>query len=146
MNALDLVRLPALMALTIGRPEVRIALNGPVATSHPGLSETRIENASPGSWASCTRIASAACRHGTLVAGMLCGRRDSAAPSICPGCTLLVRPVFSEQDAEQGQMAGATCDELSRAILESIVEKVTIERNWLTISSRRLNVVLPSVA
>jgi len=35
-----------------------------------------------------------AARHGTFVAGILSGRRSSPAPAICPGCTLIVQPIF----------------------------------------------------
>ena len=44
----------------------------------------------------CARSSSRACQHGTFVAGMLASRHGSAAPGICPDCTLLLRPIFAE--------------------------------------------------
>ncbi len=46
------------------------------------------------------------------MAGILVGRRGSVAPAICPGCTLLVRPVFAEAawpppEAAFGDLASA---------------------------------------
>ena len=61
-----------------------------------------------------------ACMHGTFVAGMLFARRGSVAPAICPGCTLLLRPIFAETAKGNGQMPSATPKELAEAIIESV--------------------------
>jgi len=58
--------------------------------------------------------------HGTFVAGILCAKRSSAAPAICPGCTLLVRPIFSETPAANESIPSATPEELAAAIIECI--------------------------
>jgi subtilisin family serine protease len=63
---------------------------------------------------------SPACKHGTFVAGILVAKRGSAAPAICPGCTLLVRPIFLETDSGNGHMPSATPQELASAIVETI--------------------------
>ena len=58
--------------------------------------------------------------HGTFVAGILCATRSSAAPAICPGCTLLVRPIFSETPAASELIPSATPEELAAAIIECV--------------------------
>ena len=67
----------------------------------------------------CLRLDSAACVHGTFVAGILFGKRGSVAPAICPGCTLLIRPVFPEATRGAGQPA-STFEALAEAILDCV--------------------------
>lgn len=55
--------------------------------------------------------------HGTFVAGILSARRGSAAPAICPDCTVLVRPIFAETAAD-GEVPAAAPEELAEAILD----------------------------
>lgn len=119
MLPLDLVRLTALMELTSGRAETRVGLiDGPVAMDHPDLASDNIR-ALPGKLSSaCALDNSAACMHGTFVAGILCAKRSSAAPAICPNCTLLVRPIFAETTSANGQMPSATPEELATAIID----------------------------
>lgn len=121
MNHLDLVELPALMELSRGRSEIVIGLiDGPVATNHPDLASGNIREIPGNLQGTCTRASSVACIHGTFVAGILCAKRGSVAPAICPGCTLLVRPVFLETTSGDEQMPSATPEELGSAIIESI--------------------------
>jgi subtilisin family serine protease len=118
---LDLVGLPALMARTSGRPEISIALiDGPVALDHPDLAAENIRKVSGDLPAACADAGDAACAHGTFVAGILLARRGSPAPAICPGCSLLVRPIFAEAPINGEQMPTATAEELSRAIFDVI--------------------------
>ncbi|MDR3678186.1 MAG: S8 family serine peptidase, partial [Acidobacteriota bacterium] len=56
----------------------------------------------------------------TFVAGMLSARRGSVAPAICPGCTLLLRPIYAEALKGNGQMPGATSEEVAEAITDSV--------------------------
>jgi subtilisin family serine protease len=58
--------------------------------------------------------------HGTFVAGILSAKRGSLAPAICPDCTLLVRPIFAETTAANGEMPSATPEELAQAVLDCI--------------------------
>jgi hypothetical protein len=69
-NPLDAVKLTALMGLTGGRPDVVIGLiDGPVAIGHPALAAERVREV-PGALSGvCRRASSAACLHGTFVAG-----------------------------------------------------------------------------
>ncbi len=121
MNPLDLVKLSSLMELATGRPEIVVGLiDGPVATNHPDLKDANIR-VMPGKLAGlCVQDGTFACLHGTLVAGILCARRSAIAPSICPDCTLLVRPIFAESTSSVGQMPSATPEELAEAITETI--------------------------
>ncbi len=121
MTPLDLVRLSALMERTSGRPQLTIGLiDGPVVAEHPDLAGEHRRVVPGNDRGVCTRASSAACRHGTFVAGILSARRGSVAPSICPGCTLLVRPIFAETGTPDGDMPSATPEELARAVLECL--------------------------
>lgn len=120
MNPLDLVKLTPLMRRTRGRPEVMVALiDGPVATDHPDLVGQNIREVDGHSGA-CARASSAACVHGTFVAGMLSARRTSFAPAMCPDCTLLVRPIFPETASPNGDMPSAEPEELAAAIIDTV--------------------------
>jgi subtilisin family serine protease len=121
MSPLDLVKLSALMQLTSGRAETMVGLiDGPVAMSHVDLAAEKIREIPGRLRGTCDRANSAACMHGTFVAGILCAKRSSAAPAICPNCTLLVRPIFAETETGNGEMPSATPEELASAIVECI--------------------------
>jgi subtilisin family serine protease len=118
MTPLDLIHLPALMELTCGNPDITIGLiDGPVAVTHPDLGGAKIREVRGKLAGTCSR-GGVACQHGTFVAGILVAKRGSQAPAICPGCTLLVRPIFSETTSGNGQMPSATPEELAGAIIE----------------------------
>jgi subtilisin family serine protease len=61
-----------------------------------------------------------ACVHGTFVAGVLAASPSSVAPGICPGCTLLIRPIFPETTSDRNHMPSATPGQLAAAILECV--------------------------
>jgi subtilisin family serine protease len=118
MSPLDLVRLTELMDLTAGESEIKVGLiDGPVLMSHAGLEGRNILEA-PGKKGTCTNAGSAACTHGTFVAGILSGKKGSNTPAICSGCTLIVRPIFNE--VAVGQMPSASPKELAEAIWDCI--------------------------
>lgn len=129
MNPLDLVNLTALMELASGSPEIIVGLiDGPVVMNHLDLVAENIREI-PGTLSgTCAQTSSAACMHGTFIAGILCAKRNSLAPSICPNCTLLVRPIFAETASGNGQsrsglvetMPSATPDELAVAIIDCL--------------------------
>lgn len=120
MTPLELVQLPALMAITSGSEDIMIALlDGPVVFDHPDLLSERIQDIPGGVGGRCSLAGSSACRHGTFVAAILAAHRGSVAPAICPGCTLLVRPIFPEKMAE-GELPQATAQQLAAAISECI--------------------------
>lgn len=126
-NPLDLVNLPALMELSCGRAETTIALiDGPVATAHQDLSSTNIREIPGRLSGTCARADSIACMHGTFVAGILSASRTSDAPSIAPGCTLLVRPIFVESASRNRDMPSATPEELATAIIDCVDEGANV--------------------
>ncbi|HYJ87639.1 MAG TPA: S8 family serine peptidase [Pyrinomonadaceae bacterium] len=115
------------MQLSSGRAETTIALiDGPVATAHQGLSSTNIREIPWRLSGTCARANSIACMHGTFVAGILSASRTSDAPSIAPGCTLLVRPIFAESASRNRDMPSATPDELATAIIDCVEAGATV--------------------
>lgn len=123
MKPLDIVGLRPLMEASTGASETVIGLlDGPVATDHPALISKNIREVSGGLRGDCLQTDSEACRHGTFVAGILSARRGSAAPAICPGCTLLLRPIFKESTQGSKGMAlpTATPAELAEAIVRCV--------------------------
>ena len=122
----DVVNITRLMELTAGRPEVIIGLvDGPVAAEHPDLATDHIRHIRVPS--SKYRIVQngAARAHATYLAGILTARRGSAAPAICSGCSLLVRPIFLDL-ASMADVPSATPDELADAIVECVQEGARI--------------------
>jgi subtilisin family serine protease len=118
MNATELCHLTPLMELTAGRPEVLVGLvDGPVALDHPELAGASVREIPGRLRGSCASAESAACMHGTFVAGVLAARRGGAAPAVCPGCTLLVRPIFAEGGSGGPE---ALPEELAAAVVDCV--------------------------
>jgi len=121
MSPLELVKLTALMDRTSGNSEVKIGLvDGPVVVQHAELEGEHIREIPGKNGAMCAQANSTACIHGTFIAGILSGKRTSPAPAICPNCTLLIRPIFSETTSGREHMPSATPLELAAAIIECI--------------------------
>jgi subtilisin family serine protease len=119
--ALELVRLNPLIERTRGSPDVRVGLiDGPVALDHPHLAGIATHGVGAANAGACARASSDACRHGTLVAGVLVGARASGAPAICPGCTLLIRPIFLEAGTSDASMPVASMEDVAAAIVETV--------------------------
>lgn len=111
------------MQRTSGRPEVKIGLiDGPVDTQHPNLEIKHLRGILSNAGTTCTMAGTAACLHGTFVAGILSAKRNSPAPAICPNCSILVRPIFPEVPLGSEQMTRATPQELATAIIDCIEE------------------------
>ena len=121
VTAAELVRLSPIMKRTSGDKRVRIGLvDGPVFTGHESLARENIQEISKSVGASCTQLHSSACQHGTFIAGMLVARRGTSAPAICPSCTLIIRPVFSETQIGADHLPNTTPRELTNAIGECV--------------------------
>jgi subtilisin family serine protease len=121
MCPLALVKLTALMERSSGSPEVTIGLiDGPVAIQHADLVGGRLREILGKTGAACTRANSTACLHGTFIAGVLSAKRNSAAPAICPNCTLLIRPILGEATSRPDHIPSATPQELAAAIIACI--------------------------
>lgn len=121
LDPLDLVQLRALMAQTEGSAEFSVGLiDGPVALGHPDLSQARVREIGKRASSACSRVDSAACQHGTFVAAMLVARRGATATAICPGCTLVVRPIFAEDASEGDHMPVAAPEDLATAIFDTV--------------------------
>jgi subtilisin family serine protease len=121
MTPLDLIQITSLMERTSGSAEVKIGLiDGPAVTEHPDLAGGQLHEIPQNSGATCTQADSAACLHGTFIAGILSARRGSQAPAICPDCTLLIRPIFAETTQGREHAPSATPQELAAAIIECI--------------------------
>jgi subtilisin family serine protease len=106
------------MERTSGSPDVIIGLiDGPVDRAHPDLAGDHVRDLSG---APAAVDGGRARLHGTFVAGILCAKRSSAAPAICPGCTVVVRPIFNESSDTADGMPRSTPGELARAILDCL--------------------------
>jgi subtilisin family serine protease len=104
-----------------GSAEITIGLiDGPVATQHPDLAAENLREIRGNSGGACAYPNSAACLHGTFVAGILMAKRGSGAPAICPDCTLVTRPIFPEKISGRDYMPSASPQELAAAIIECI--------------------------
>jgi hypothetical protein len=125
LNPLDLVELTPVMKLTNAGAEIVIGLiDGPVLTEHPDLVSEKIRTLPGKAEGRCTRADSVACEHGTFVAGILCAKRESRAPAICPGCTLLTR---CKLDAEcKSQLPALLGLEQRRERFQRINERVEL--------------------
>ena len=122
--ALELVQLTKLMELTAGRAEVRIGIiDGPVALEHPELARASFR-AVQSRDASCQQPGSSPCAHGTFIAGLLGARRDGAAPGLCPGCSVILRPLFLE--GTDAAVPSAHAEELCQALSELLAERVDV--------------------
>ena len=120
-NPLRTANLVELMQVTRGHSTIAIGLiDGALLTSHPDFRDSNIRQCGTSSNGTCSRVDSAACQHGTFIASILCARRGSVASGICPGCTLLARPIFRDGAGHDVYLPSATPHELSEAIEECI--------------------------
>lgn len=120
------LNLERLYTSTSGRADIRIALiDGPVDTGHIDFQGATISRISGDEETGCYIPGSPACQHGTFVTGVICADRASAAPALCPGCTVLFRPIFCEApDIEQCPVL--TADDLADVLREVMDEDVSI--------------------
>ncbi|MFM9693813.1 S8 family peptidase [Streptomyces europaeiscabiei] len=119
MEPLDLVGLTPLMARTSGRPAVVVGvIDGRVAVDHPAFAGRGVRELSPAADAGSCRRADICCAHGTAVAGIIAADRG-----VCPRCTLVSRPLFTDRPADGAPatcLSGVRTGELARAITEIV--------------------------
>ncbi|MFD5776906.1 S8 family serine peptidase [Streptomyces fungicidicus] len=119
MDPLDLIRLTPLRARTSGRSSVVVGLiDGRVAPDHPAFGGRAVRELGPAARAGTCHRADVCCAHGTAVAAVIAG-----AEGVCPGCTLLSRPLFTDRPADGGPatcLLGVRTAELAEAITETV--------------------------
>jgi subtilisin family serine protease len=123
LDPLQLTRLNILTAISNGSQEVAIGLiDGPIDTDHPALQNVNIRTIGRSSAGTCKRNDSLACIHGTSIAGILCAERGLNAPSICPNCKIVLKPIFVEPSSSNriNDTLKTTQGELADAIIETI--------------------------
>jgi len=98
MDPLALIKIQNLMSITKGNPNITIGLiDGPVNLGHPAFEGSIIKTVTESHFAECKSADSISCQHGTFIAGILCAKRGLPTPGICPGCTLMLRPIFLDK-------------------------------------------------
>lgn len=118
---LALIKLTRLMEVCSGDPSISVGIiDGPIDLTHPAFADSSIRTVRPNQLAACQDGRSEACSHGTGIGGILCAKRGSPAPAICPSCTFLVYPIFSEHPQGASELALATPVELAQAIVETV--------------------------
>lgn len=123
MDTIQLVKLSRLMKLSTGNPNIKIGvIDGPVDFSHPDFSNLNFRTIHQTSLEKCKNSTSLACKHGTLVTGIMASSRGSPSLAICPNCTFILNPIFSENQ----QFPVSTPEELARAIIETVDAGVNI--------------------
>jgi subtilisin family serine protease len=130
IDPLKQVGLDILMNETSGNSQVTIGLvDGPIDFRHSAFQGSNISTVKDSQYAACRSANSIACKHGTFIAGILCAKRGLSAPGICPGCKLLLYPIFSEREeeglgnrnsADALLLPSTTPRELSNAIIETV--------------------------
>lgn len=128
MDPLSQTRLDSLMTISSGSPDISIGLiDGPVDFSHPALQGSKIKTVRDSQFGECKSAGSMACAHGTFMAGILCAKRGLSAPAICPGCEIILNPIFRQEHNNSDKISkdvinlpSATPGELSKAIIETI--------------------------
>jgi subtilisin family serine protease len=125
MDALRQTRLDMVMRLSTGNPNLTIGLvDGPVDFSHPAFQGAKIRTIRNSQLTACKNASNIACSHGTFIAGILCSKRGLAAPAICPGCEVILNPIFQRRYDQRinnvNTVPSTTPDELSNAIVETI--------------------------
>jgi subtilisin family serine protease len=129
MDPLSQIRLHSIMNISSGNPDIKIGLiDGPLDYTHTAFQGSRIRAVKESQLAACKSASSIACRHCTFVAGILCAKRGFSAPAICPGCTMLLRPIFMDETRRTNNKGvnkdiifpSTAPEELSEAIIEVV--------------------------
>lgn len=141
MRPLETVNLRPLMKLTEGRKDISIGIiDGPIELSHPAFINAKIRTVNRSQLIGCKRSNSMACTHGTFIAGILVGNRNSAAPAICPKCEIIIRPIFAEDthydnNSIETNLPTSSLKEFADAIIEVVDAGVKIINLSVSIST-----------
>ncbi len=99
-------RLTEICRKTRGSADLKAGIiDGPEMVTHPDFEGVQIEFPCSERDVSCRLQQSLACRHGTMVLGILASKHGSPAPALCPGCKFIVRTIFTETGPE-GSFSG----------------------------------------
>ena len=141
MDPLVQTRLRSLMNISSGDSNVKIGLiDGPVDFRHPAIKGSNIRTVKGSQFSACENASDLACVHGTFVAGILCAKRGSSAPAICPDCEIILNPIFGQSMKNVGKVPSASPKELANIILETVDVGAKIINLSLGMSSPSLTV------
>jgi len=124
MHPLKLTGLQYLMDISKGNPDIVIGvIDGPIDITHPAFHGSKIELLDS-KIVDCKNANDMACVHGTFVTGILAAKRGSSAPAICPGCKIILNPIFKQNRNndlnEDTFLPSTTPEEVAKAIIETI--------------------------
>jgi len=125
MDPFEYTKLRSLMDISSGSREIVIGIvDGPIDFTHNAFQGSRIRTVRDSQLSACKNATSIACIHGTFVVGILGAKRGVSAPSICPACEIVLRPIFIEESSDNKtnniMLPQSTPEELSNAIVETI--------------------------
>jgi len=117
LEPLELINLSRILTLSKGTPHVKIGIiDGPIDFAHPDFENLHFKTVHQSDLENCKKATSTACEHGTLVAGIMASKRGSPSPSICPNCTFILNPIFSDNQL----FPFSTPEKLAIAIIETV--------------------------
>lgn len=125
MDPLRLTGLQYLMNISNGSPDIVIGIiDGPIDLTHPTFHESKIK-VMHSKIVDCKNANDIACVHGTFVTGIISGKRGSSSPAICPGCKIILNPIFKQKrnndfNGKDTFLPSTTPEEVAKAIIETI--------------------------
>jgi subtilisin family serine protease len=125
MDPLRLTGLEYLMNISNGNPDIVIGvIDGPIDITHPAFHGSKIELVHS-KIVDCKNANDMACVHGTFITGIISAKRGSSAPAICPGCKIILNPIFKQNrnndlKGKDTLLPSTTPGEVAKAIIETI--------------------------
>jgi subtilisin family serine protease len=126
MDPLAQTRLLSLMNISRGHPDIAIGvIDGPIDFDHPAFQGSKIRALKDSQLVACKEASDIACAHGTSVTGILSARRGLSAPAICPGCEIILNPIFGKEFKGNETnydivFPTTTSEALSKALIETV--------------------------
>ena len=110
------------MSLSTGSADVRVGIvDGPFDWNHRHLTSPTIEHLVNGTLRCDPNQQGLGLHHGTAMAGILFGRRESGAPGICPTCSYVLYPVFCDPDStDPARHRQVNVTDLAQAIVSTV--------------------------